>query len=106
MTLIKRLDKARTRIEKSYKEGDYVDLAKCCNNFKGLYNECIKLGSKSKEYHYAEYLKLLMLHYFNSMFDTIGESYELYEQSQTSKWKAGLIANKYSGKYINENVYA
>lgn len=106
MTLIERLDRARARIEKSYKEKDHVDIAKCCKNLELLYKECYDLGPQTKEYHYAEYLRLLMMHFYSSIFDMTGEANEIYEDSQTEKWKAGLIANKYSGKFIDEKIYA
>lgn len=109
MSLLKRLERAEKIIKSFYEAEDYVSIAKCCKNFQDLYTECTVLGAGTKEYHYAQYLKYLLLSFFANSLDFNGDSYDIYERSQTEMWKAGLRANKHTGRYIQEeypDIYA
>lgn len=109
MSLLERLEKAEKVITNSCNSGDYMTVAKCCKKFQELYAECSTLGEGTKEYHYAQYLKYLLLSFYANNLDFDGDSRDIYERSQTEMWKAGLRANKHTGKYIHEEypeIYA
>lgn len=107
--LVKRLSKAKDEINKVFDSDDAELMGKLAKRFQALHLDCYKLWADTddfddncKEYHYAEYLRLLIMLYFEQLFDYGGSTEELYEECQAEMWKAGLIPNKVTGKYIDE----
>lgn len=90
LTLLERLDKAKIEIEKSYKANDSKSIGELAGRFKDLYVECYNLEDESRERHYAEYLKLMILLHFTMLFDGGGDSAGLYDSCSAEAYKARL----------------
>jgi len=107
-TLFIRLSKAKEEINKAFEDDNAEAMGKLAKRIQPLHLDCYTLWADKdfeddcKEYHYAEHLRLLIMLYFEHLFDYGGSTEGLYEECQVEMWKAGLEKNRITGKYIDE----
>lgn len=98
LTLMQRLDKAREPIEKAYEEENSAEMGKLAKKIQDLYFECYNLDDDSKERHYAEYLKLMVMLHFEFLYDAGGDTEGTYEACQYEAYMAGFGKNRLTGE--------
>lgn len=58
----------------------------------------MKYGSEYRVYHHAEYLKILIMLHFETIFDRGGSTEGLYEECKGEAWLADLTLNPVTGE--------
>lgn len=105
-SLIERLNKAKVAINKAFDSENSELMGKLAKLIQPLHQECYELWIQTddncKEYHYAEYLKSLILLHFEQLYDYGGGTEGLYTYCQVEMWKAGLSPNRITGEFIEE----
>lgn len=91
--MINRLSKAREQVEKAFNEDKAEDMGKMAKRFKNLYFECLQQGEDSKEYHYAEYIKKVIMLYFENILNGYGDAEALYEECEYEAQLAEIDIN-------------
>lgn len=95
----------------AYQDSDAISIAMVSNQFESIYKDVIIMHKDNKDN--KEYLKLhalceamsiLIYMYFGSKYYKFDEEtmYGLYDTGRYFSYQAGLIPNRYSGKYIYE----
>ncbi|MBC2581748.1 hypothetical protein [Clostridium sp. DJ247] len=91
--MIDRLSKAREEVEKAFNNDKADDMGKMAKRFKNLYFQCIQSGEETKEYHYAEYIKKVIMLYFENILNAYGDAEALYEECEYEAQLAGITPN-------------
>lgn len=91
--MIDRLSKAREEVEKAFNSDKADDMGKMAKRFKKLYFESIQLGEETREYHYAEYIKKVILLYFENILNGYGDAEALFEECEYEAQLAGIEPN-------------
>ncbi|WP_411682486.1 hypothetical protein [Clostridium thailandense] len=88
--MIDRLNKAREEVEKAFNEDKAENMGKMAKRFKNLYFESLQKGEESREFHYAEYIKKVIMLYFENILNGYGDAETLYEECEYEAQLAGI----------------
>jgi hypothetical protein len=91
--MIDRLEKAKEGVEKAFNNDKADDMGKMAKRFKNLYFECIQKGEGTKEYHYAECIKKVIMLYFENILNGYGDAETLSEECEYEAQLAGINLN-------------
>ncbi|MBV7275187.1 hypothetical protein JMF89_05375 [Clostridiaceae bacterium UIB06] len=91
--MIDRLNKAREEVEKAFNEDKAENMGKMAKRFKNLYFESLQKGEESREFHYAEYIKKVIMLYFENILNGYGDAETLYEECEYEAQLAGIEPN-------------
>lgn len=91
--MIQRLNKAKEEVEKAFNSDKADEVGKMAKRFKKLYFECIAMGEESREYHYGEYIKKVIMLYFENILNGYGDAEALYEECTYEAELAGIEPN-------------
>lgn len=91
--MIDRLSKAREEVEKAFNNDRAEDMGKMAKRFKNLYFEAIQKGEETREFHYAEYIKKVIMLYFENILNGYGDAENLYDECEYEAQLAGITPN-------------
>lgn len=91
--MIDRLNKAKEVAEQAFNNDKADEMGKVAKRFKNLYFESIEKGEETREYHYAEYIKKIIILYFESILNGYGDAEALYEECKYEAQLAGISSN-------------
>lgn len=91
--MIDRLDRAREEVEKAFNNDKPEDMGKMAKRFKNLYFEAIQKGEESREFHYAEYIKKVIMLYFENILNGYGDAETLFEECEYEAHLAEITPN-------------
>lgn len=91
--MLERLNKAKEVVEKAFNDDKADDMGKMAKRFKSLYFDALQKGEDSTEYHYAEYIKKVIMLYFENILNGYGDAETLYEECEYEAQLAGIEPN-------------
>lgn len=91
--MLERLNKAKEEVEKAFNNDKPEDMGKMAKRFKKLYFECLEKGEEAREYHYGEYIKKVIMLYFENILNGYGDAEALYEECEYEAQLAGIEVN-------------
>lgn len=91
--MVDRLSRAKEVVEQAFNNDKADEMGKMAKRFKNLYFEAIEKGEESKEYHYAEYIKKVIILYFENILNGYGDAEALYEECEYEAQLAEISCN-------------